>query len=94
MLSLITPAHSDKALHMNTLKDRIWITAKTRMISERRYRRYELVSHILLAYLSFLLIASSLFNEDLSRYVPYFDKINIVISVFLFAASLRRARAG
>lgn len=73
---------------MSSLKDKIWITAKSRMLAERRYKTYEISSHLFLSYMSLLLIISTIFSTDLKGAVYHFDQITICISLAIFAASL------
>jgi len=72
----------------NNLRDKIWITCKTRMVSERRYRTYDTASHLFLTYMSVLMIAVSLFSDQIRSEIPYFDKVAIAIAVALFATTL------
>lgn len=73
---------------MSILKDRIWITCKTRMYSERRYRLYDVTSHIFLSYMSLLIIIAAVFSDELSKSVSHFGAITIILSLFLFATTL------
>jgi len=73
---------------MQDLKDKIWITARTRMITEQRYKRYDIRSHLFISYMSLLMILTTIFSEDLSSVVPYFRQLEVVIPLALFAASL------
>lgn len=68
--------------------DNIWITSKTRINAESRYRSYSLWSHLLFSYYAFLLIVTSVFSASLSSKLFYFSELNICISVALFASSL------
>ncbi|MCB7130127.1 MAG: SLATT domain-containing protein [Candidatus Brocadiales bacterium] len=73
---------------MSILKDRIWITCKTRMFSEKRYRWYDLASHFFLTYMSLLIIVAFVFSNELVLAVPHFDKITITLALFVFTTSL------
>lgn len=70
------------------ISDNIWITSKTRMHSEVRYRLYSVVSHILLSYFSVVIIVISILSEALEEKVEHLSQINTVIALFLFATSL------
>lgn len=73
---------------MSSLKDKIWITAKTRMVAEKRYKIYEISSHLFLSYMSLLMILSTIFSAELRGTVHHFDQITLCISLSIFAASL------
>lgn len=68
--------------------ERAWRTAKCRMRAEARFRAYDRAAHVFICYYSFLLIAAAIFAPELSTCVPYFDKLNITLSVLVFALSL------
>jgi len=69
------------------IKDRIWITSKSRIYAERRFRRYDVVSHIVLALLSGIVIAITLLRDVLPPAAPL-DAYTVVYSVFILAASI------
>lgn len=73
---------------MSNLKDKIWLTSKTRMFSEKRYRLYHLTSHLCLTYMSLLIIITSVFSGELALVVQYLDKIIITLALLLFTTSL------
>ena len=73
---------------MSSLRDKIWLTCKIRMFSERRYRLYDVTSHLLLSYMSLLIIVAFVFSDELGSEVPHFDKIAITLALFLFTTSL------
>ena len=73
---------------MDNLKDKIWLTSKSRVYSEERIRRYSITAHLLLTYMSVLMIVVSVFSDELRETVPYFEKIRISLSVLLLAGSL------
>lgn len=58
------------------------------MISEKRYQRYDLMSHLFLSYMSALVIFASIFSQELAAAVPQFHKIAIVLSLALFTTSI------
>ena len=73
---------------MSNLKDKMWLTCKARMISEKRYRLYDVTSHLFLTYISLLMIVASVFFDELALEVPNFRIITIILALFLFATSL------
>lgn len=73
---------------MSNLKDKIWLTCKTRMHSEKRYRLYDMTSHLFLSYMSLLMIVASVFSKELAFEVPHFNIITIILALFLFTTSL------
>lgn len=73
---------------MSNLKDKIWITYKTRTFSEKRFRLYDRCSHLSLAYMSLLMILATVFSEKLAKAVPHFDVIIITVPLFLFTVTL------
>jgi len=73
---------------MADLADKIWITAHSRMYSEKRYKIYDISSHIFLSYLSLLLIVGSIFSKDLGGYLAHFDKLMVTLSLLVFTTSL------
>lgn len=65
----------------------IWLTAKTRMVAEKRLRLWAVVAHLALSWFSFCLIAASVwaaFNDVDWRY----NAANILLSVFVFGLTL------
>lgn len=73
---------------MSALRDKIWLTWHTRIYAEKRFRLYDVMSKFVLTYLSLLMIATSIFANELENSTPNFNQITIVISVGLFAISL------
>lgn len=73
---------------MSNLEDKIWITGKTRIFSEKRYRLYDVTSHLCLTYMSFLMIVASVFSKEIAAVLPHFDKITITLALFLFTMSM------
>ncbi|WP_083464290.1 SLATT domain-containing protein [Phaeobacter sp. 11ANDIMAR09] len=69
------------------VKDRIWITCKSRIYAERRFRRYDVISHLALSMLSIIVIAITLLRDLLPAEVPL-DAYTVVYSVFILAASI------
>ena len=70
------------------LKDKIWITSHVRIHAEKKYKLYNILSHIILSYLSFLLIIGMLFSEHFRTDPELFDKLMITLSLLVFASSL------
>ncbi|MBI2241484.1 MAG: SLATT domain-containing protein [Magnetospirillum gryphiswaldense] len=73
---------------MSEIADKIWTTYKSRMISERRYIAYDLASNIWISTYSALLIGTSIFSDEIVLCYPSFAKVNILLSVLVFALSL------
>ncbi|MBF5095556.1 SLATT domain-containing protein [Azospirillum sp. INR13] len=73
---------------MTALYDRIWITSKTRMISERRYLSYDLAAHLMINTLSAVMLLASIYPQEIGSIIPGFSKINVACSILLFAISL------
>lgn len=46
---------------------RIWLTYKTRIISEKRFKSYALVSHLALTWYAFLSIVFSIFQTNIAK---------------------------
>lgn len=70
------------------IADNIWLTSKTRMRSEVRYKLYSVVSHLLLSYFSVVIIGISILSEELEERVEHLSQINTLIALGLFATSL------
>jgi len=68
-------------------RDNIWLTSKTRMHAERRFKKYNLISHMLLSYYALLLITLSIFSDTIATSIPI-SKINLALSAAIFGASL------
>lgn len=69
------------------IKDRIWITAKSRIYAEKRLRKYDIISHLILVLLSVIVIALTLLKGTLPQQAPL-DTYTVVYSVFILAASI------
>lgn len=76
-----------KVNETETIKNRIWMTAKSRIHAEKRYRHYNIVSHIILVFLSIGVIGSTLLKGDLPPIIPL-DELTILLSVFVMAATI------
>jgi hypothetical protein len=71
----------------STAADNIWLTSKTRMRAEKRYKTYSLISHLLLSYYAFLLIVHSIFSNPAAT-SPSSSQINLALSVAIFGVSI------
>jgi SMODS and SLOG-associating 2TM effector domain family 5 len=70
------------------LSDRIWITKKTRIYSEKRFENNKLISQILLTYYSLVLVFFSVWNllanDQQLNLILVFSSISLlVVSIFL-----------
>ncbi|MGA1856509.1 SLATT domain-containing protein [Azospirillum sp. 11R-A] len=72
----------------DTIADNIWITAKTRMFTEARYRSYNLLANVWITTCSLLLIFFSLFTDEISAVIHHADRLNIALSIAVLALSL------
>ena len=68
--------------------NKIWITYKVRIISERRYRKYSLWTHSLISWYSMWLILLSLFSGTSSGVIPYYEQLLVAFSIAVFSLSL------
>lgn len=73
---------------MSAVSDRIWITSKTRMISERRYQAYDLAAHLVINAASMTLLLTSIYPAEIGAIVPGLSKLNVASSLILFASTL------
>ncbi len=69
---------------------RIWLTYKTRIISEQRFNNYALVSHLALSWYAFLSIVFSIYQSNLAKSLGEVgaNQASLVISVLTFGLSL------
>ena len=72
---------------ISKIKNRIWITAKSRIYSEKRFRRYDVASHLLLVLLSLTVITITLLDASHSSQ-EQIDTYTIIFSVFILVASI------
>lgn len=79
---------SETKIYNSTLRDSIWMTSKTRMFSEDRYKRYSFLSHLLLSYYSLVMIIISVFSDALSCNVPMYKEVTISFAIVLFGITL------
>jgi len=77
----------EEVTDIERIRDKIWITAKSRIQAEIRYRKYNLVTHILLCLLSIILIALTVLRGSLPLNVPI-EGYTVVLSVFILAFSI------
>lgn len=70
-----------------TEANNVWLTLKSRMHAENRYKSYSLVSHLLLSYYALIMIFISIFSNNLPPYLPL-TQINIALSTAILSASL------
>lgn len=66
----------------------IWLTARVRMISERKARRRSATSLIILTYYSLLSVTIGIFSEFYKHHYSYLDQIGVTFSVVVLASSL------
>lgn len=78
---------SDADKKQFTAVDNIWLTSKTRMQAEKRYKKYSLISHLFLSYYALLLIFLSIFSKSITTPLPL-SQINIALATAIFGASL------
>lgn len=69
------------------IKNRIWLTSKTRMEAEKRYAMYDNVAHIILCVFSVSLIGLTVFSSRISENVPL-DAYAIWFSVWVITFSV------
>ena len=69
---------------------RIWLTYKTRIISEKRFKSYALVSHLALTWYAFLSIVFSIFQINIAKTLGAegATQASLVVSVLTFGLSL------
>ncbi len=69
---------------------RIWLTYKTRIVSERRYQSYAIVSHIALSWYAFLTIGFSIYQDRFALYLGAggANQASLIMSVLTFGLSL------
>lgn len=68
-------------------RDNIWITSKCRMITEAKYRRYAIISHLILVEYPVSLIIITIFSNFYDASFPV-DNFSIAISVVILSGSL------
>lgn len=70
------------------LKTNIWITFKSRIWAEKRYRNYESMGFFIIQSFCMLLIFTSIFSDKIKVSYPYLDSVNIYLSIVVFSSSL------
>lgn len=70
------------------MKNKIWLTSKSRIYAEVRFRRYAFVAHIALAWYSLFLICLTIFGENVGLEAHVLSKLSIVLSVALLVGSV------
>ena len=69
------------------IKAAIWLTCHSRMLAEKRYRRYEYISHLLLSWLALGVIAWAVVRTSQPSDV-LLDTYSAILSAFVFAISI------
>lgn len=72
---------------INSVKNRIWLTAKARVYAESRIRRYDVISHLLLVALSVSLICTSIFKEYFPSNIAI-NELTLALSTLTLAISI------
>lgn len=70
------------------MREKIWITSKTRMNAERRLRRYDRLSHLLVSYYSLLLILLFVFSDEIFRDESLSQRVGLGLSIAVFVLTL------
>ena len=78
---------SDVDTTKSTMTDNIWLTSKTRMQAERRYKTYSLISHLFLSYYALLMIFHSILSNTPTTSLSA-SQLNLALSVAIFGVSL------
>ena len=73
---------------LDNLNNKIWITSKSRMMSEKRALRNNFALNFSVSYYSVFLIVFSIFSEFYKQSFHYYDQFSISASVVILAASL------
>lgn len=69
---------------------RIWLTYKARIISEKRFNRYAVISHLALTWYAFLSIVFSIYQTDIAKTLGVVgaNQASLVMAVLTFGLSL------
>ena len=69
---------------------RIWTTYKTRILSEQRFNKYAVASHLALTWYAFLSIVFSIYQGDIAKTLgePGASQASLVMAVMTFGLSL------
>lgn len=73
---------------LSNVDDRIWITSRVRMISERKALRNQNVSYLSVTYYSLFTVVISIFSKFYVQTYPLLEQINLSASVIVLVASL------
>jgi hypothetical protein len=68
-------------------RNAIWLTSRSRMNAEKRFRKYDRVSHLLLSWLSLSVIAWAVVRGSITS-TAHLDIYTAILSVFVFAFSV------
>lgn len=69
------------------ITNKIWLTSKARIYSEKRYRSYDHLSHLLLCLLSIIVIAITIVRSRLDLH-NWIDEYTLIFAVTILAFSL------
>ena len=72
---------------VESIKDRIWTTSKTRMAAESRYNNYSLITHVMLSVLSTIIVVASVLSLKWPE-IDYLAEYSVVTSIFVLVFSL------
>lgn len=73
---------------MKNLHNRIWITARTRMVSEKKALLHQNVSYLTVTYFTLFTIIGAIFSDFYSMHYSYLDNILLSASIVVLVASL------
>lgn len=69
------------------IKNRIWITSKSRITAEKRLKHYDVVAHVSLSLLSTIIVGISVFADNFPTSAPI-AKYTIVLSILVLVFSV------
>ncbi|RCS23511.1 SLATT domain-containing protein [Phyllobacterium salinisoli] len=72
----------------STINDKIWITSRVRMISERKALNNNFWSLVILTYYSLITVVISVFSDFYQSYYSHFNDMVIAASIIVLVASL------
>lgn len=78
----------DDAKSNSPVDDRIWITSRVRMVTEKRAKRNNFLSLVLLTYYSLFAVMIAIFSDYYQDHYGHFGSISIAASVAVLVASL------
>lgn len=73
---------------MQDIKDRIWITSRVRMISEKKCKNNQNISYLSITYYSIFIILITVFSDHYIGTYSALDQINLSATVVVLVASL------